>query len=207
MNDLTPHPGRQRLFVSLALMVFALLLFSYLQNQGNLIGGKIATAKLLWLFYAIFYWFILPVLILLDGRCSAGLHRIYTLFLANMCARALIELTMMYITLNWHPYYGIGHDLFSLILLIYLVSVYRSTSKIDRLLVYNLWIISAMLLLESGFAWYLLRYVGDKTKPIYFVPANAGHDNVILVTWCAVLLLSGYLIWLIRRWLYATSKH
>jgi hypothetical protein len=188
-------------------MLLALLLFSYLQNQGLLVGGKIATAKLLWLFYAIFFWFVLPALVLFDGRGSAGMHRIYSLHLANMCARGLIELFMMYVSLNWHPYYGIAHDLFSLMLLVYLLSVHRPTSSLDRVLSRNLWVISAMLLLEAGFAWYLLARVSDGLKPIYFVPAGSGHDIVIGITWCAVLALSWYLYTYTKRWLYAAAEH
>jgi hypothetical protein len=205
MNYPPQYRSRRRLFVSLALMLIALLLFAYLQNQGMLVGGKIATAKLLWLFYAIFFWFALPILVLLDGRGSDGMRRIYKVFLLNMGARAVIELYMMYVSLNWHPYYGIGHDLFSLALLVCLLSVHRSTSSLDRLLGSNLWVISAMLLLETGFAWYLLTQVSDGRSAIYFVPADASHATVIWITWGAVLILSCYLYAWAKRWLYATA--
>lgn len=205
MTDSAHIQSRRRLMISLALMSLALMLFAWLQNRGMLVGGEIALAKLLWLFYAIFFWFVLPALVLLDGRGGAWLRRLYRLFLVNMCARGLVELFMMYVSLNWHPHYGIAHDLFSLLMLLGLLCWRRPTRPIDRLLDQGLWVICAMLLLESGFAWYLLQRVSDGSNPIYFVPAGSGHEVVIGITWCAVLALSVYLYSLAKRWLYAVA--
>ena len=131
--------SRRRLYLSLALMSLAALLFFVMQNQSLLVGGEIAPAKLLWLFAAIFYWFVLPLLIVIDGRGSAAMRRIYAIFLANMCARALIELYMMYLSQNWHPYYGIGHDAFSILLILLLAAGTGPWRGIDRVLGRNLW--------------------------------------------------------------------
>lgn len=103
----------------------AALLFYVVQNRGWLEGGNIALPKLLWLAYAILFWFCLPALIVLDTRTPAVWRRIYAIFLVNMLLRAALELFMMYVTNSWSPYYGIGHDLFTILLLFTMAAMYR----------------------------------------------------------------------------------
>lgn len=184
-------------------MGIAALLFFIMQNNGSLVGGPIAMVKLLWLFYAIFFWFVLPFLIILDGRSSLKLRTLYKLFLLNMCVRAVIELYMMYFSINWHPYYGIGHDIFSIFLIFYLALISKPVTVIDRLLVHNLWLLCAMFMLETGFAWYMLGNTTSVQGPIYFVPDNGQHAAIMLITWGAVLALSFYLYVFTKKWLYA----
>ncbi len=91
--------------------------FYYFQNHSHGLGGSIALPKLLWLSYALWFWYFLPVLIASDRRLSRQLRQVYWVFWLNMVLRAIAELWMMYVSRNWHPYYGIGHDLFSALLI------------------------------------------------------------------------------------------
>ena len=190
--------GRHLLSVVL-LMGLAALLFYVLQNSGRLEGGNIALPKLLWLSYAILFWYCLPVLIVLDARTAAVWRRIYVIFLVNMLLRATIELFMMYVTSSWNPYYGIGHDLFTIILLFTLAIVYQK--QVQRgLLLTNLYIVVAMFAIEVGFVWYMLLNVSGGEHAIYFVPGDQQHAAVLQITWLVNILLTIYLYAFSRRW-------
>ncbi len=62
---------RRLLLASLGLLVLAAFVFYDRQNSAGAIGGGIALPKLLWLASAILFWFVLPLLFLLDARVVA----------------------------------------------------------------------------------------------------------------------------------------
>lgn len=192
------HPG-SRLLLVLSLMGLAALLFYLLQNSGRIQGGDIALPKLLWLAYAILFWFCLPLLIVLDQRTTIIWRRIYAIFLTNMLLRAVLELFMMYVTVSWSPYYGLGHDLFTVVLLLALVGACKKHLQ-KGLLLSNLYIIIAMFAIEIGFVLYMLLRVSDGEQAIYFVPGDPQHAAVLQVTWVVNLMLTGYLFVFSRRW-------
>ncbi len=196
--------GLRRLFlVSLGLLALAGLVFYDRQNGAGAIGGGIALPKVLWLASAILFWFVLPLLFLLDRRLRIT-HSAYGMFLGNMLLRAGIELWMMYVTHNWHPYYGIGHDLFSLALCLWLARRIPHTAPLARLQRGFFLVAAAMFLVETFFAGYLLIHLYS-TGPVYFVADDAGHAPVLRLTWAAVFLLVVYLLGLVRGWLYAPA--
>ena len=49
-------------WVTLATLLAAALGFYWLQNHYRPVGGEISWPKLFWLAYAIFLWFLLPIL-------------------------------------------------------------------------------------------------------------------------------------------------
>src|SRR5262245_64544857 len=63
--------------------------FYFVQSRRMAVGGEIAISKLLWLAYAILYWYILPALIARDGRAQPAIRRLYAAFLLNMLLRAV----------------------------------------------------------------------------------------------------------------------
>ena len=192
------HPG-SRLLLVLSLMILAALVFYVLQNSGRIQGGGIALPKLLWLAYAILFWFCLPLLIVLDQRTTIVWRRIYAIFLINMLLRAVLELIMMYVTVNWSPYYGLGHDLFTIVLLFALVHFSRK-HLLKGLLLSNLYIIIAMFAVEIGFVLYLLLRVSNGDQAIYFVPGDTRHAAILQLTWAIDLMLTAYLFVFSRRW-------
>ena len=177
----------------------AALLFYVVQNRGWLEGGNIALPKLLWLAYAILFWFCLPALIVLDTRTPAVWRRIYALFLVNMLLRAAVELFMMYVTNSWSPYYGIGHDLFTILLLFTVAGLYRKGLQRGLLLI-NLIAIVAMFVIEVGFVLYMLLQVSGGEHTVYFVPGDQQHAAVLQITWLVNILLTIYLYAFFRRW-------
>jgi hypothetical protein len=183
----------------ISLTGLAALLFYVLQNSGRLEGGNIALPKLLWLAYAILFWFFLPALIVLDTRTAAVWRRIYAIFLVNMLLRGTIELYMMYVAGSWSPYYGIAHDLFTIVLLFSLVSVYQVRMYSDPLLT-CLYVIMVMFATEIGFVFYMLSQVSDGEYMVYFVPGDQRHAAVLQITWLVNILLTVYLYKFSRRW-------
>ena len=186
-----------------ALVVLAVVFYP-LQNTGVMPGGQVAPVKVAWLAYAILIWYLLPVLLLCDARISATVRIAVSVLLVSMLSRGFVELYMMYVTTNWHPWMGIAHNLFtfSLMLLILLFS-FRTMDK--PYLVY-LVVATAMFIPESGFAWYMLMNASEARGAVYFVPGGAQHQWIMNLTWACVIALTVYLIFFLRQWLYGQTK-
>ena len=185
------------LFSSAAILFMIGAGFFWVQND-NAIGGEVALVKVIWLAVTIFMWFVMPILMVLDARYDNKARLLLSVFVISMLLRAIIELFMMYVTQNWHPYYGIGHDLLSIVLLLGMV-FYLSVKKIKSFVSFVV-VLVFMFIAESYFALYMLNNVqGD--GPVYFVPSS-GHDSVLMMTWVLVSLLALYLFRFVRGWLY-----
>ena len=189
----------RRLLSVVIVTAMAAVLFYVVQNRGWLEGGNIALPKLLWLAYAILFWFCLPALIVLDTRTSAVWRRIYAIFLVNMLLRAAVELFMMYVTNSWSPYYGIGHDLFTILLLFTVAAMYRKHLQSGLFLI-NLFVLVAMFIIEIGFVLYMLYNVSSGEHTVYFVPGEQQHAAVLQISWLVNVLLTIYLYAFSRRW-------
>lgn len=178
--------------------------FYVLQNGGYLPGGQISPIKLAWLACAILFWFLLPGLLLLDGRMSGPARRACAVLLVGMILRGLIELFMMYVTGNWHPWMGISHDVLMLVLMSAVIAPLRNTP--DRLYLVYLLVATAMFIPESGFAWYMLTYATEPGATVYFVAGFSGHSTVLTVTAICVFALLAFLIFFYRKWLYGQTR-
>lgn len=188
-----------RLWGGLLILLLAAAGFYSLQNTGVLPGGDVAGAKVLWLLFALYYWFIVPLVLALDARVSVTLRRAWRIFFINMALRAVIELWMMYVSLNWHPYYGIAHDVFSIVLITVLLLAHAREGRAARLLFYILPVMGLMFMVEIGFVFYLLERVATHGEAVYYVPAGEEHRSVLTVTWGMVIVLALYTLWLLRR--------
>jgi len=188
----------------LGVLLTAAAAFYLLQNDGHLPGGQISPIKLAWLGCAILFWFLLPALLLLDSRMPGAARRACAVLLAGMILRGLIELFMMYVTGNWHPWMGISHDVFMLALMSTLIIPLRSNP--DRLYSGYLLVATAMFIPESGFAWYMLTYATEPGATVYFVAGFSAHAGVLIVTANCVLALLAYLIFFYRKWLYGQTR-
>ena len=191
---------RVRLLAVFSIIFVAATGFYFAQNSGRMEGGEIALPKLIWLSYAVLFWFCLPVLLIMDKRIRPGWRKIYVLFLVNMLFRAVIELLMMYVYRNWSPYYGIAHDVFSIALLGSLLLVYRNELKPDIFFGFAVTVL-CMLLVEIVFVLYMLANVVESGTTIYFVPNGDGHADILNITWLVVLVLTAYVYIFTRRWL------
>ena len=190
VNLLSPKQSLRVAYKTILIMLIASGgLFYYWQNYAGGLGGKIALPKLFWLACALWFWYFLPLLVGLDVRIGRLLRRVYWILLANMVLRAAIELWMMYLSQNWHPYWGIAHDLFSAVLILVLGLRLRPATPLDRAVRRNFQVSGWMFWLESYFAWYFFNAVHSSEQPIYFVPATAQHSGILWMTWLAVIAL------------------
>lgn len=181
---------------SLWLCAVATVAFYVWQNHFAAQGGVIALPKALWLGLTIYYWLLLPPLLLAGGRLDARLARAYGWFWLPMLARALIELWLLYGGGGWRYAYGIAHDVFSLLLLLGLYwSVRHNGPRHWRL---TLLVMAAMFAAEAWFAHYISAFNhGRPHAELWFIGWEAPHlPNQLLTCGCVVLLLG----WLAYVW-------
>ena len=205
MFRLSSERQRRLAFASaVAGLLLAAFAFLSVQNSGMLPGGSVAPVKLAWLSCAILFWYLLPALLLADSRLPDPVRFACGVLLANMLARAVVELFMMYVSKNWHPWFGIGHDVFTAILM-FMVSrpVFRSADL--RFYGGFLLVIIAMFIVEACFAWYMLSEATSPGATVYFVADEPAHRNIMVVTTLCVVALAVYLIFFSRRWLYGRA--
>ena len=181
-------------------------IFYWYQNYADGLGGKIALPKLIWLAYALWFWYFLPLLLGVDRRINSALRKAYWIFWSNMLIRAFVELWLMYGTQTWHPYLGITHNLFSIFLVYKLHSRTKELAELDKVVRFNFRISGSIFLPESFFAWYMLSYVNSTAGPVYFVPASDRHFGIMLVTWIVILALTAQQFIFVKRWLYVRSN-
>lgn len=179
-------------------MCMVAMVFYYYQNNNYLAGGKIALAKLVWLGYAILYWFVIPLVVSTNKNVPEQFRRIYRIFFLVMMARAVCELIMMYSFKNWNPYYGIAHDVFSILILsFWLLSNLSKTSS--GIMLHTIYVMLAMLVVEIYFVQYMLSNV-KSDDIVYFVPLNEKHDFVLTFTSFINAMLTVYLYVFTRKW-------
>lgn len=198
------HGLRSALYSLLTLLAMGAVVFYVHQNKADSIGGAIALPKLLWLALALLFWYLLPLLFACDARLAQA-RVLYFIFIINMWARAFIELWMMYLSHNWHPYYGIGHDAFSAALALIIAYRIPAQAPLARLQTIFFQVLFLMFLIELGFAGYMLFNV-QSDQAVFFVPDQDSHRQVLMLTWAVVGILTLYLIALIREWLYVSFK-
>jgi hypothetical protein len=164
--------------------------FWYMQNTYFYeSGGEISFAKALWLGMTILYWFIIPIMIICTQKEDRAVRMIYSIFLINMLLRAVIELILMYEYNAWKYEYGLGHNIFSFILLAGLIIF----NKQPKILLHTAILMLIMFIAESYFAYYMIEYVRDHymTDDIWFISWNVRHmtNNVITIFMLLILCL------------------
>jgi hypothetical protein len=180
------------------LLIIAAVYFYWLQNSGQLEGGEIALPKLIWLVYAIVLWFLIPAYIVKDSQVLEPWSTIFRIFLINMLLRGVVELYLMYVTASWSPYYGIFHDVFSIVLLISLLLWFREDIQKDFYFGYA-GVVLMTLIVEIGFVFYMIRNVSGNVDSVYFVPNDPSHSIILSITWVVVALVTIYLCDFSRR--------
>lgn len=171
--------------------------FNTLQNSGLLPGGNIALVKLFWLGLIIFFWFLSPILLLINGTKNNKEKLILIVHLCNVWGRGLIELYMIYVSYNWQHAYGIGHDFISIVLLLTFLLFYRK--KLSKMIKKYVFILSLTFFIEAIFAMYMHASVSNQSGLVYFVPASVEFSTILYATWVAVIALSLYMIWFVKH--------
>ena len=198
MKSISDLTQLKRWLLTWILLIISAVFFYWLQNSGQLEGGKIALPKLIWLVYAIVLWFLIPAFIVKDRQVLEPWRTIFRIFLINMLLRGIVELYLMYVTVSWSPYYGIFHDVFSIFLLVSLLLLLRGNIQKDLYFGYA-GVVLITLMIEIGFVFYMLRNVSGNANSIYFVPNHASHCVILSITWVVVGLITIYLFEFSRR--------
>jgi hypothetical protein len=182
--------------------------FYLLQNRIGVIGGKIALAKLVWLGYSILMWVGLPLLILFDLRIPRYLGYAFGFLFLSMAIRAIIELWMLYASKNWSPTYGILHDLFCIVGLVFFLVLAWSAGEpqigiTSITLTIHAVVTTLLFIPEIYFAMYMRKYFHTKGgDAIYFVPDEPKHRQVLRITAGVDIFLTVYLPLFLIFWFY-----
>mgnify|MGYP003393695576 CR=1 FL=1 len=165
---LLSYKARVFLVLSLALVCVWAATFYRRQKQPQRLGGRISLAKLAWLVYAVFVWFILCPVIATTERVAQPLRVVLGSFAVCMWGRGVIELYMLYVAKNWRPPLGIAHDLLSLLLVVGISLAYRAemtalTHPFDYWVLGLIGCIGVSLGLEAFYASVFHRAVAGQT--------------------------------------------
>ena len=118
----------------LVLVVGSLLggeFFYRYQNSGNATGGEITRAKLFWLIFAVVFWMGVCPLLAFEPSLPAPWRWTFGIFGLQFWIRGVVEGYMIFVKKNWIPPYGIGHDIFSIGLVVGLGGQALLTSNSD----------------------------------------------------------------------------
>ena len=193
-------------FVSLALLGSVGAVFYRRQNQAGRMGGRISRAKMLWLLYVLYVWFLLCPALSFEESLHPSLRVLLRTVSVLMWVRGVAELVMMYVFKNWRPPYGIAHDLLCVVVLgggLWACrEVWPLCSGADAWTLALLVLIEATFVLETLYAAAFYRVVGEGTqgeKAVWFAPegdplfrrvvAVTGACNIPLYAFLAAYLL------------------
>ena len=105
---------RVGLLGSLGLCLAAAFWFRGRQNRARAMGGRISNPKLLWLFFAIWFWLFECAVLAFEPSLPWGYRVIFGAQAVSMWLRGGLEMFMLYVTKNWRPPIGITHDVLCL---------------------------------------------------------------------------------------------
>lgn len=103
---------RLALLVTLGLCLVAALGFGARQNRAGTRGGRISRPKLVWLFFAIWFWLFECAALAFEPALPWGYRVLFGVHAASMWLRGVAELFLLHVTKTWRPPMGIGHDVF-----------------------------------------------------------------------------------------------
>ncbi len=158
------------------------------QNDWATAGGHIALPKALWLGLTIFYWLILPPL-LLRLPLSRPAQRIWQIFWALMLLRAILEMWLLYGLGAWKYAYGIAHDGVSAIWLFWGAWRFRQTHALAESP--HMSVMAMMFMMEMGFAYYISHFNAQHIHAkLWFIGWEAPHlPNQIITCLCVLFLI------------------
>lgn len=106
-----------KLIISVLVFVFLGCLYYLRQNKNPQMGGEISIPKTFWLFFALYCYFILPLLFLLEEPFNAFWSPTWLSILVINYSRLAVQGLAMYIYKNWRPIHGMIWNLSSLIII------------------------------------------------------------------------------------------
>lgn len=126
------------------------------QARGAL-GGRISRAKAYWLPFAIYFWFVVCPLVAASDVFATPVRVALGAFGAFMWVRGGVEMVMLYVTKNWRPPLGIGHDVLCIALVVGVLGWHRDAlPALGALDTWGLGFVAAVLvslIVEIHHAW------------------------------------------------------
>lgn len=167
---MSPLAYEARLFLGMSMILISLwaAMFYRWQNRPQRLGGRISPAKLAWLVYAVFVWFLLCPVIALSTGVGQPLRVVLGSFTVCMWGRGVVELYLLYVTKTWRPPFGIVHDLLCMLLVTDLSWAYGTelaalTQPFDSWVLGLLGCVVVSLGLEAWYASVFYRAVAGQT--------------------------------------------
>jgi hypothetical protein len=116
---------RVALSASALACVVAAFRFRARQNRAGTRGGRISTPKLVWLFFAIWFWLFECAALAFEPSLPAGFRVVFGVHALSMWLRGGVELFMLHVSKNWRPPLGIAHDVLCIVTVLVLLAVFR----------------------------------------------------------------------------------
>lgn len=82
----------------------------YRKQRAGALGGAMSKPKAYWLSFAIWFWFLVCPAAALDDVLALPVRMALGAFGISMWLRGAAEMVMLYVTKNWRPPLGVGHD-------------------------------------------------------------------------------------------------
>jgi hypothetical protein len=155
------------LWAGAALAVVMGLRFRAKQNAEHAKGGRISNPKVLWLFFAIWFWFIECAVLSFEPALPWPYRVILGVHATSMWVRGVIELFMLHVTKNWRPPIGITHDAVCIATVLGLGAWFGG--RMLELGAWGLWapalvvMLVVSLIVELLYAWLFFHAVEGKT--------------------------------------------
>jgi hypothetical protein len=140
--------------------------FAWRQNRKKALGGPMSAPKVIWLFFAVYFWFFVCPLLALEGSLPQSVRWGLGLFAASMWIRGAAEMYLLYVTRSWRPPMGIAHDAFCILLVAgALIQTIRSFAPLATFWWGTAWLVLVLLTLfaEIAFALLFFRAVEGRT--------------------------------------------
>ena len=99
------------LLICITVFITGFYRFYTVQNQPGRMGGNISVAKVIWLGYATFYYFILSTWYLIFYLPAGSIALTFYIFICSIYARFILQGILMYKIKKWIPPYGMTFNI------------------------------------------------------------------------------------------------
>lgn len=191
-----------RLVLASVLLLLWCLGFGWWQSGEGRVGGPMSLAKVLWLFLALWHFYVLPFALWRDQSLSPCVRKMWGIFLLGFVLRALVEIPLLLWTRAWRCEHGIAHDAIMMVLLVFMTRKCHPTLT-PEINAFS-WQVRTALAFEMYNAW-LFRDIGNPAEGIYFASDDARFRMINQVTWAEVALLLPLVVWRLVRYVRTSS--
>ncbi|MCB1316750.1 MAG: hypothetical protein KDK34_20615 [Leptospiraceae bacterium] len=180
---ITPILYAWQVWILAAWMILAPL-FGYVQNRKARTGGAISLPKSMWLLFVIGLWILMPGFLGFGPVEDAAFRLVFLTLCGSMLLRGIIELLLCYRLFAWRVSYGVGHDLFQLMLAIVggVLLLWRA-EQIDLMPAMPILLITiTTLLCELYFVYAFHKTTGGPGQGFYFVSGDERFRTINRLT-------------------------